>query len=401
MSGPTSARTTCRRIRCTSAAFRRSAARPARAQSCPARIRARAAGGGKRPPTANAACTSTPRAAWYGARRCRHELTGHAMLMDDLAVTDIAAPPPPVRANATPIWRELEAESILHPARGGRRVPQRGAAVLRRQGLGRRAAHGARRRSSRRRSPFTLLHIDTEHNFPEVIDFRDRLRRARPARTLVVRSRRGVDRARAASDCDRAERIAQPAPDRHAAGRHRRVRLRRRASAAPAATRKRRAPRSASSRFRDEFGQWDPKNQRPELWSLYNARVHKGENIRVFPLSNWTELDIWQYIAREKPSTAVDLFRARARRRPPRRHAGAGHAAHARRAGETRRAARRALPHRRRHDLHGAGRVRRSHAGRDHRARRRPRRITERGATRLDDQASEAAMETRKREGYF
>ena len=65
--------------------------------------------------------------------------------------------------------------------------------------------------------------------------------------------------------------------------------------------------------FRDEFGQWDPKNQRPELWNLYNGRIHDGESIRVFPLSNWTELDIWQYIEREEHRAAVDLLRARAR----------------------------------------------------------------------------------------
>ena len=68
----------------------------------------------------------------------------------------------------------------------------------------------------------------------------------------------------------------------------------------PAATRRRPAPRSACSRFRDEFGQWDPKAQRPELWNLYNGRHHKGEHIRVFPLSNWTEFDIWSYIGAEK-----------------------------------------------------------------------------------------------------
>ena len=70
--------------------------------------------------------------------------------------------------------------------------------------------------------------------------------------------------------------------------------------AARGATKKRAAPRSASTRFRDAAGQWDPKNQRPELWSLYNSRLRKGESIRVFPLSNWTELDIWLYLYAEK-----------------------------------------------------------------------------------------------------
>ena len=154
--------------------------------------------------------------------------------------------------------------------------------------------------------------------------------------------------------------------------------------------------------FRDEFGQWDPKNQRPELWSLYNARVHRGEHMRVFPISNWTELDVWQYIAREKlalPRSTTrttrpvvrrsgvlvpvsPLVHAEARRRDRRREAACAFAPSA------------TSPARRR-----SSRTRR----RSSRSSRRPRstRITERGATRMDDQTSEAAMELRKKEGYF
>ena len=84
-------------------------------------------------------------------------------------------------------------------------------------------------------------------------------------------------------------------------------------SAAPAATRRRAAPRSASSRFRDKFHQWDPKNQRPELWNLYNCRVNKGESIRVFPLSNWTELDVWLYVHYEENLPMVPLYFAKER----------------------------------------------------------------------------------------
>ena len=119
--------------------------------------------------------------------------------------------------------------------------------------------------------------------------------------------------------------------------------------------------------FRDEFGQWDPKNQRPELWNLYNARIHKGENIRAFPISNWTELDVWQYIARERlalPSIYFAHRRAVVRRggalvpvtdvTPPR-------------PGEARRGGLGPLPHRRRHHLHRAGRVHRRDARGDRR----------------------------------
>ena len=153
--------------------------------------------------------------------------------------------------------------------------------------------------------------------------------------------------------------------------------------------------------FRDEFGQWDPKNQRPELWNLYNARVHKGEHVRVFPISNWTELDVWQYIARERlevpsiyfahrrevvrrgtllvPVTRAD---AAARRRARRGRCRCAFAPSA-----TSPARRRSRPTPRRST----------------RSSPRPsaRTITERGATRLDDQTNEASMELRKSEGYF
>ena len=228
---------------------------------------------------------------------------------------------------------------------------------------------------------------------------------SRPARR---RARRAPDRALARGfDREgprRAEgpgREPQRAPIGHAARRHRRVRLRRAASAARAATRKRRAPRSASSRFRDAFGQWDPKNQRPELWNLYNARVHKGEHVRVFPISNWTELDVWQYIARERlevPSIYFAHTRPIVRRRgalvpvteltPPRN-------------GEIVEAAVGALSHGRRHHLHGAGRVRRGDIAREIIVETAATTITERGATRLDDQTNDASMELRKKAGYF
>ena len=153
--------------------------------------------------------------------------------------------------------------------------------------------------------------------------------------------------------------------------------------------------------FRDEFGQWDPKNQRPELWTLYNGRHRKGEHIRVFPLSNWTELDIWQYIADEEIELPSIYF---AHRAPVFRRDGMLMAvtdflaapARARRCSRrpcaTARSATRRAPPR-------SSRARSTID--DVIAEVAASRITERGATRADDKFSEAAMEDRKREGYF
>ena len=152
--------------------------------------------------------------------------------------------------------------------------------------------------------------------------------------------------------------------------------------------------------FRDEFGQWDPKNQRPELWSLFNGRHRKGEHIRVFPLSNWTEVDIWQYIARENvelPSIYYAHEREVFRRDGMVMAVDAGHPAAGRRAG-----VRTVVRYRTVGDMTCTAAVE-SDADTvdkiiDEVA---TSRITERGATRADDRASEAAMEDRKREGYF
>ena len=153
--------------------------------------------------------------------------------------------------------------------------------------------------------------------------------------------------------------------------------------------------------FRDEFGQWDPKNQRPELWRSTTAGSTPGETIRVFPLSNWTELDVWHYIARERHRAAVDLLRARARGRRPRRHALRRQRVPARRGRARRRSPRGCATARSatpactaavRSDADTVEKVIDEVAAT---------RITERGATRGDDRVSEAAMEDRKREGYF
>src|SRR5262249_20503472 len=145
--------------------------------------------------------------------------------------------------------------------------------------------------------PFPVLHIDTGHNFPEAIEFRD-ARVAELGVRLIVGEvedsiRRGTVRLRhpdesrnAAQSITLLEAIAAHGLDACIGGARR-------------DEEKARAKERVFS-FRDEFGQWDPKNQRPELWNLYNARAHRGEHVRVFPISNWTELDVWQYIAREQ-----------------------------------------------------------------------------------------------------
>lgn len=145
--------------------------------------------------------------------------------------------------------------------------------------------------------PFKIVHVDTGHNFPEVIAFRDK-RLAEIGEPLVIGSveasiQKGTVRLRnpetdsrnAAQAVTLLETIAEHQFDACIGGARR-------------DEEKARAKERIFS-FRDDFGQWDPKAQRPELWSIYNARIHKGENMRVFPISNWTEMDIWQYIARE------------------------------------------------------------------------------------------------------
>lgn len=146
--------------------------------------------------------------------------------------------------------------------------------------------------------PFPLLHIDTGHNFSEVIEFRDR-RVKELGERLIVRT---VDDAIDAGivtepvGTDKSRNWLQIPTLLHALEEFK-------FDAAFGGARRDEEKSRAKERFfsfRDEFGQWDPRNQRPELWSVYNTRIHPGQHIRVFPLSNWTELDVWQYIAREK-----------------------------------------------------------------------------------------------------
>src|SRR5271167_1380160 len=146
--------------------------------------------------------------------------------------------------------------------------------------------------------PFPLMHIDTGENFPEVIEYRDRRVGELGERLLVASVQESIDKGRVVEETGpRASRnklqtvtlldaIAEHSFDA-AFGGARRDEERARA-------------KERILSFRDEFGQWDPKNQRPELWNLYNGRINRGEHVRVFPLSNWTELDVWEYIDREQ-----------------------------------------------------------------------------------------------------
>jgi sulfate adenylyltransferase subunit 2 len=247
------------------------------------------------------------------------------------------------------------------------------------------------------RVPFTLLHVDTEHNFPEVIAFRDRIVAERGHR-LVVRS---------VGDSIRSGRVRLRHPD-EPRNPHQSVTLldairEHGFGACIGGARRDEEKARAKERifsFRDEFGQWDPKNQRPELWSLYNATISPGENIRVFPLSNWTELDVWHYIRRERitlPSIYFAHEREVVRRgaalvpvtalTPPR-------------AAET--VERATVRFRTVGDITCTAPVESDAADLDAIVRETEvTRLSERGATRLDDQANEAAMELRKRQGYF
>jgi sulfate adenylyltransferase subunit 2 len=247
------------------------------------------------------------------------------------------------------------------------------------------------------RFPFPLLHIDTGHNFSEVLEFRDQ-RATELGERLIVRCvedslRRGSVRLRAANDSRNAaqsvtllEAIAELGFDAAIGGARR-------------DEEKARAKERVFS-FRDEFGQWDPRNQRPELWNLYNARVNSGEHVRVFPISNWTELDVWQYIAREDLSVPAIYFAHRRRvvRRngllvpvtdltPPQR-------------GEQ--VEELSVRFRTVGDISCTCPVE-SEADTPEAiiAETVVSRVTERGATRMDDQTSEVSMERRKKEGYF
>jgi len=245
--------------------------------------------------------------------------------------------------------------------------------------------------------PFPLLHVDTGHNYAEVTAFRDK-RAAELGERLIVRS---VEDSMARGS------VVLKSPD-ESRNKHQSVTLLEAIAefefdACIGGARRDEEKARAKERvfsFRDEFGQWDPKNQRPELWSLYNARSHKGENIRAFPISNWTELDVWQYIAREElelPSIYFAHTRAVVRRNgalvpvtplttPREGEAIEEISVRFRTVG----------------DITCTAPVDSTATTVEQIiAETAQTTITERGATRLDDQTSEASMEQRKKEGYF
>jgi len=148
------------------------------------------------------------------------------------------------------------------------------------------------------RLPFPVMHVDTGHNFPEVIEFRDRTIEFLEAQLIVASVQEAIDQGRVVEETgSRASRNRlQTESLLNAIDKHRFDMV---FGGARRDEEKARAKERVFS-FRDEFGQWDPKNQRPELWSLYNPRIRVGEHIRAFPISNWTEMDIWQYVADEE-----------------------------------------------------------------------------------------------------
>ena len=244
--------------------------------------------------------------------------------------------------------------------------------------------------------PFPVMHVDTGHNFPEVLEFRDRRVAELGVQLVVASVPEAIERGLVREEPNGSRNRIQTPVLLEAVEKHRFTAL---FGGARRDEEKARAKERVFS-FRDDFGQWDPKNQRPELWNLYNGRIHVGESIRVFPLSNWTELDVWQYIAREgidvpsiyfaherevferdgmvfsanefcKPRDGEETFTAKVRYRT------VGDAS---------------LTAAVRSDADTVDKIIEEVAAT---------RLTERGATRGDDRVSEAAMEDRKKEGYF
>ncbi|OGT00246.1 MAG: sulfate adenylyltransferase small subunit [Gallionellales bacterium RIFCSPLOWO2_12_FULL_59_22] len=245
--------------------------------------------------------------------------------------------------------------------------------------------------------PFPLVHIDTEHNFPEVIATRDKLAADLGERLIVRSLEDSIARGTIViKDLDKPrnpyqsvtllETITEFGFDACMGGARR-------------DEEKARAKERIFS-FRDEFGQWDPKNQRPELWDIYNTRVHAGENIRVFPISNWTEMDIWEYIAREKLHIPC-IYYAHKREVIRRGNALIPVSCLVQpKAGEIVETV--SVRFRTVGDMTCTAPVESTaHTVEEIIAETATTRITERGATRMDDQTSDASMELRKKEGYF
>ncbi|GAA3126457.1 sulfate adenylyltransferase subunit CysD [Planomonospora alba] len=246
--------------------------------------------------------------------------------------------------------------------------------------------------------PFPLMHVDTGHNFPEVIEFRDRRVAELGVRLVVASVQDAIDAGRVVEETGRraSRNRLQTVPLLDAIEDNEFDAV---FGGARRDEEKARAKERVFS-FRDEFGQWDPKNQRPELWNLYNAKIRKGEHIRVFPLSNWTELDVWDYIRREGIEIPSIYF-AHTRKVFERDGMLLADSEFVTR-GEDEPLMEKTVRYRTVGDATCTGAVESTAATVEEIiAEIAATRITERGATRADDRASEAAMEDRKREGYF
>ena len=248
------------------------------------------------------------------------------------------------------------------------------------------------------RIPFPVMHVDTGHNFSEVIEFRDRRVAELGVRLVVASVQESIDAGRVAEETGRhaSRNRLQTVTLLDAIEEHRFDAL---FGGARRDEEKARAKERVFS-FRDEFGQWDPKNQRPELWNLYNTRLRRGEHIRVFPLSNWTELDVWAYIEREKLDIP-SIYYAHERQVFERDGLLLADNPYVTR-GEDEPVFTATVRYRTVGDMTGTGAVSSSATTvAEVIAEVAATRITERGQTRGDDRVSEAAMEDRKREGYF
>jgi sulfate adenylyltransferase subunit 2 len=246
--------------------------------------------------------------------------------------------------------------------------------------------------------PFPLMHVDTGHNFPEVLAYRDQRVAELGARLVVASVQEFIDSGRVVEEMGpRASRNRlQTVPLLDAIEKHQFDAV---FGGARRDEEKARAKERVFS-FRDEFGQWDPKNQRPELWSLYNGRHQRGEHIRVFPLSNWTEMDIWQYIAQERIPLPSIYFSHR--REVFRRDGMLMAVTDFLQPGDGEEVFEATVRYRTVGDATCTAAVPSTASSiQDVITEVAASRVTERGATRADDKFSEAAMEDRKREGYF
>jgi sulfate adenylyltransferase subunit 2 len=246
--------------------------------------------------------------------------------------------------------------------------------------------------------PFPIMHVDTGHNFSEVVEFRDRLVNTLGERLIVASVQDSIDKGRVVEETGpRASRnrlqttTLLDAIEEHgfdaAFGGARRDEERARA-------------KERVFSFRDDFGQWDPKRQRPELWALFNGRIRKGEHVRVFPISNWTELDVWQYIAQEKLEVPSIYFAHERQvfKRDGMLYAFSPHVELI----DGEEPFDESVRYRTVGDMTCTGAVRSTATTLEAVvAEIAATRITERGETRADDRVTEAAMEDRKREGYF